>query len=98
MHQTDSPPSTAGFIPLDACEPNCLLGFRSDAQASDLYDEAMRRQHAVLGLLCALSGTPNLNELASEPLSGCIQAIRLLCSDAAALYCAAWNSAQQDAA
>lgn len=97
MHQTDST-SKPGFTPLYASKHGCLLGFRSDARAGELFDEAMQRQHAVLGLLCALSSTSDLNELASEPLSGCIQAIRLLCSDAAALYSAAWNSVQQDAA
>lgn len=97
---TDGKPQQpqTGFTPLHNRELNCLLGFRSDACASELYDEAIQRQHAVLGLLCALSGTPNLDELASEPLGGCIQAIRLLCSDATALYSAAWYSVQQDAA
>lgn len=95
MHLSDSSP---GFTPLHASEHSCLLGFRSDARAGELYDEAMQRQHAVLGLLCALSGTSNLNELSGEPLNGCIQAIRLLCSDAAGLYSAAWDRVQQEAA
>lgn len=88
----------AGFAPLLPNDPRCILGFRSDASASELYDEASLRQHAALGLLGALSDTPSSSELASEPLSACIQAIRLLCSDAAALYSAAWNSVQQEAA
>ncbi len=95
MHQSDSTP---GFTPLHASEHNCLLGFRSDARAGELYDEATLRQTAALDLLCALSGTSKLNELTSEPLSGCIQAIRLLCSDAAGLYSAAWDRVQQEAA
>jgi hypothetical protein len=37
-----------------------------------------------------------LNELASESLSGCIHAIKLLCGDATGLYSAAWDRAQQD--
>ena len=44
----------AGFAPLTPNDPSCLLGFRSDASASELYDEASLRQHAVLGLLGVL--------------------------------------------
>lgn len=95
MHPSDSSPS---FTPLHSSEHNCLLGFRSDAKATELYDEAMQRQHAVLSLLCALGGTSHLNELADEPLGGCFQAIRLLCSDAAGLYSAAWGRVKQEAA
>jgi len=85
-----------GFTPLHPNGLNCLLGFRSDASASELYDEAMMRHHAALGLLCALSGTPELNSAASEPLNGCIQAVRLLFSDAAGLHSAAWDRMQQE--
>jgi hypothetical protein len=95
MHQSNSSP---GFTPLHAHEHSSLLGFHSDAKALELYDEAMQRQHAALGLLCALSSACNLNELATDPLSGCMQAIRLLCSDAAGLYSAAWDRVQQDTA
>lgn len=95
MHQSNSSP---GFTPLHAGEHNSLLGYRSDAQAAELYDEAMQRHHAALDLLCALSGTSVLSELSDEPLGGCIQAIRLLCSDAAWLYSAAWESMQRGAA
>ena len=95
MQQSNSSP---GFTPLHADEHNSLLGYRSDAQAAELYDEAMQRQRAVLGLLCALSGTSTLNELSDEPLGGCMQAIRLLCNDAAGLYSAAWESMQRGAA
>jgi len=86
-------PSNAslGFCPLHHDNHSSLLGYRSDAQAAELYDEAMQRQRAVLGLLGALSGTSNLNQLSDEPLDGCMQAIRLLCSDAAGLYSAAWE-------
>lgn len=95
MHSSDSSP---GFTRLHTGEHDSLLGYRSDAQANALYDEAVQRQYAVLSLLCALSDASNLNELSSEPLNGCMQAIRLLCSDAAGLYSAAWKSMQQDAA
>lgn len=95
MHQSNSSP---GFTPLHAGEHNSLLGYRSDAQAAELYDEAMQRQHAALDLLCALSGTSVLSELSDEPLGGCMQAIRLLCSDAAGLYSAAWESMQRGTA
>jgi hypothetical protein len=95
MHPSNSSP---GFTPLHSSEHNCLLGFRSDARATELYDEAMQRQHAALSLLCVLGGTPHLNELSDEPLSGCIQAVRLLCSDAAGLHSAAWERVQQEAA
>ena len=95
MHPSNSSP---GFTPLLAGEHLSLLGFRSDAQATELYDEAVQRQSAVLSLLCALSGVSSLNELSDEPLGGCMQAIRLLCSDAAGLYSAAWESVQRGAA
>jgi hypothetical protein len=85
----------ASFIPLHSNESNCLLGFRSDAKAIELYDAATLRQNAVLDLLCALSGA-DLKPPASEPVNGCIQAIRLLCNDAAALYSAAWDGVQQE--
>jgi hypothetical protein len=92
MHPSNSSPS---FTPLHANEHDSLLGYRSDAQATELYDEAVQRQYAVLSLLCALSGASSLSELSDEPLGGCIQAIQLLCSDAAGLYSAAWKSVQQ---
>ena len=44
MQQSNSSP---GFTPLHADEHNSLLGYRSDAQAAELYDEAMQRQCAV---------------------------------------------------
>jgi hypothetical protein len=93
MHQIDSTPD---FTPLHANEHSCPLGFRTDARAGELYDEATLRQTAALNLLCALSSASNLNELASESLSGCIHAIKLLCGDATGLYSAAWDRAQQD--
>ena len=90
MHET-APSTHLGFSPFTIGEYDCLLGYRSNALASELYDEAQQRHNAVVGLLCALSGTPNLNELSSDVLSGCMQAIRLLSSDSAALYLAAWE-------
>ena len=93
MHPSNSSP---GFTPLHPGEHGSLLGFRSDAPATELYDEAAQRQCAVLSLLCALSGASNMNELSGAPISECMQAIRLLCSDAAGLYSAAWEHAQQD--
>lgn len=95
MRQNDSTTAPARFTPLhNSGEFDCLLGYRSDACATELYDEAMRRQRAVLGLLDALNGTPNLDELSSEPLNGCLQAIKILCGDGAALYAAAWERVQ----
>ena len=95
MHQIDSTP---GFTPMHTNEHSCPLGFRCEARPGELYDEATMRQTAALDLLCALSSASNLNELASESLSGCIQAMRLLCGDAAGLYSAAWDRVQQNTA
>lgn len=86
MHPCDDTSKSVGFTPLHVDESDCLIGYRGDAHASELFDEAMLRQHAALGLLCALSGSPSLQELRSESLNGCIQAIRILCSDSAALH------------
>lgn len=96
MHQTDDTCNHAGFTPLHADEPDCLIGYRSDAKASELFDEAMLRQHAVLGLLCTLSGASHLHESCSDSLNGCIQAIRILCSDTAALYAGAWQAMRRE--
>ena len=95
MHQIDSTP---GFTPMHTNEHSCPLGFRCEARPGALSDEAPLRQTAALDLLCALSSASNLNELASESLSGCIQAMRLLCGDAAGLYSAAWDRVQQNTA
>lgn len=98
MHPTDISQEPIGFTPLHSAAVNCLLGYRSTAKAGELYDEAMLRQHAVLGLLDALTGTSNLHELCSESLHGCIQAIRILCSDTAALHAGAYEAMQRDTA
>lgn len=74
------------FIPLDRENATSVIGYRSNATAGELIDEAELRHGAVLGLLCALSGTSTLNELRSNELAACFQAIRLLCTDAASLY------------
>nr|WP_239482153.1 hypothetical protein [Pseudomonas insulae] len=75
-------------------ELSCLLGFRSNAAATELYDEARLRHDAVAGVLHALSGAADLNTLENHLLQDCILAMRLLCSDAAALYSAAWKKQQ----
>ena len=93
MHLSGIP--RLGFKPLHANELNCLLGYRSDATSSELFDEATRRHHAVLSVLCALSGSSDIHELSAESLSGCINAVRILCSDSAALYEAAYVSVQE---
>jgi hypothetical protein len=88
---SNMPRPRPNFIPLNPNECFCLLGFRSDASASDLYDEAMMRQHFAHSLLSALGGTSNLNTLTRETLGGCIDGIRQLCGDSAGLYSAAWD-------
>jgi hypothetical protein len=95
MHQNDSTP---GFTQLNANEHSCTLGFRTDARAGELYDEATLRQTAALDLLCALSGATNLNELQADCLSGCFQAIRILCSDTAALHTGAYEAIARETA
>lgn len=74
------------FVPFDHENRASVIGYRSNATAGELIDEAELRHGAVLGLLCALSGTSTLNELRSNDLAECFQAIRLLCADAASLY------------
>lgn len=92
MHESKSSP---GFTPLHADEDGALIGYRNDAQATELYDEAMQRQQAALSLLCAFSSSPALSELSHESLCGCIQAIRLLCVDSTGLYSAALEKMQE---
>lgn len=87
MHHIDYNVSPS-FKSLHPGEANYLLGYRSTASASDLHDEAMLRQGALLGVLDALVGTGNLNELCSESLHGCILALRILCRDTTALHAA----------
>lgn len=93
MHQTNAPAEPAGFIPLHH-ESNCLLGFRSNAGPDELYDEARLRHNAVIGVLHALSCSAELDTLENHLLQDCVLAIRMLSSDAAALYSAAWAHMQ----
>ena len=83
-----------GFTPLHHDDPHCVIGYPSNASAPDLYDAATLRQSALLGVLCALSSTPDMHELAPSNWQNCIQAIRLLSEDAAALYAGAWQAVQ----
>ncbi|MGR1221258.1 hypothetical protein ACUYGA_30680 [Metapseudomonas otitidis] len=78
-------PCLPEFIPLQPDEPEGLLGFRSDATAMDLYDAAMKRQEAVLGVLEAVSGAP-IHEMSNQSLQCFINALRLLTSDSIALH------------
>ena len=83
---------TTGFKPLHSDEFHCLLGYRGTANASELRDEALLRQSALLGVLDALVGTANLNELCSESLHGCILALHILCRDTSALHAASYEA------
>ena len=85
-----------GFTPLRHDEPHCVIGYLRSASAPNLYDEATLRQSALLGVLCALSSAPELNELSPSSLQNCIQAIRILSEDAAALYGGAWQARQAE--
>lgn len=85
-----------GFSPLRHDEPHCVIGYLSSASALDLYDAATLRQSALLGVLCALSSAPAPNELSPSSLQSCIQAIRILSEDAAALYAGAWQALQNN--
>ena len=82
------------FTPLHHDDPHCVIGYPSNASAPDLYDAATLRQSALLGVLCALSSAQNLRELSTSNLQNCIQAIRILSEDAAALYAGAWQALQ----
>ena len=84
------------FTPLRHDEPHCVIGYLSSASALDLYDAATLRQSALIGVLCALSSAPELNELSPSSLQNCIQAIRILSEDAAALYGGAWQARQAE--
>ena len=83
-----------GFTPLHSTDPLCVIGYPSNTAAPDLYDAATHRHSAVLGVLCVLSSAPDLNELSTSSLQNCIQAIRILSEDAAALYAGAWQALQ----
>lgn len=86
----------SGFPPLHHDDPHCVIGYPSDASAPDLYDAATLRQSAVLGVLCALSSAQDLHDLSTSNLQNCIQAIRILSEDAAALYAGAWQALQAE--
>lgn len=85
-----------GFTPLHSGDPLCVIGYPSNTAAPDLYDAATHRHSAVLGVLCVLSSAPDLNELSTSTLQNCIQAIRILSEDAAALYTGAWQALQNE--
>src|SRR6218665_2521525 len=86
MHQTDTRLESAGFSPLHPDEHDGLFGYRRNATPGDLLDAATHRQNAAIGVLHALSGAPNLNELNSGILCQCFEALLVLCSDAQALH------------
>ena len=85
-----------GFTPLHSSDPLCVIGYPSNTAAPDLYDTATHRHSAVLGVLCVLSSAPDLNELSTSSLQNCIQAIRILSEDAAALYAGAWQALRKE--
>lgn len=85
-----------GFNPLHSSDPLCIIGYPSNTAAPDLYDAATHRHSAVLGVLCVLSSAPDLNELSTSSLQNCIQAIRILSEDAAALYAGAWQALRKE--
>lgn len=85
-----------GFNPLHSSDPLCIIGYPSNTTAPDLYDAATHRHSAVLGVLCVLSSAPDLNELSTSSLQNCIQAIRILSEDAAALYAGAWQALRKE--
>ncbi|HHG4845334.1 TPA: hypothetical protein ACVGJ9_005129 [Pseudomonas aeruginosa] len=89
MPQTNIPPGTidSAHQALDAF--NGLFTVRTDVTSCQLHDEAQLRQNAAVGMLHALSSASDLNTLENHLLLDCIMALRLLCSDAAALYSAA---------
>ena len=88
--------TTNGFTPLHSDDPLCVVGYPSNAAAPDLYDAATLRHSAALGVLCVLSSAPDLNDLSTSNLQSCIQAIRILSEDAAALYAGAWQALQNE--
>ncbi|WP_350446512.1 hypothetical protein ABS648_19535 [Pseudomonas solani] len=73
------------FVPLHPDEPDCLMGVRKDATASDFHDAAMMRQEAALGVLEAVSGAP-VHEMAGKSLQCFIGALWILTADSLALH------------
>lgn len=62
-----------------------VLGYRADATWDELVNEATLREEAVDHLLSILAAA-QLEETRSADLSGSFTALRLLCSEAAALH------------
>ena len=89
MQQTNILSDSASNTPLALDAFNGLLTVRNDVTSDQLHDEAQLRQNAAVGVLHALSSGSDLNTLENHLLLDCIMALRLLCSDAAALYSAA---------
>ena len=89
MQQTNILSDSASNTPLALDAFNGLLTVRNDVTSDQLHDEAQLRQNAAVGMLHALSSGSDLNTLENHLLLDCIMALRLLCSDAAALYSAA---------
>lgn len=89
MQQTNIRSDSTSHTPLALAAFNGLLAVRSDVTSDQLHDEAQLRQNAAVGMLHALSYASDLNTLENHLLLDCIMALRLLCSDAAALYAAA---------
>lgn len=84
------------FAPLHPHEIEGVLGYRSSATSLELYDEALMRQNAVLGVLAALSGE-SLSELSSDLLDACLRGIEILASDGAALHRRAYEGLSHSA-
>lgn len=89
MQQTNILSDSASNTPLALDAFNGLLTVRNNVTSDQLHDEAQLRQNAAVGMLHALSSGSDLNTLENHLLLDCIMALRLLCSDAAALYSAA---------
>lgn len=89
MQQTNIISDSADYAPQALDAFNGLFAVRSDVTSDQLHDEAQLRQNAAVGMLHALSSASDLNTLENHLLLDCIMALRLLCTDAAALYSAA---------
>lgn len=89
MQQSNIPSRTTEPVPQALDAFNGLFTVRSDVTSDQLHEEAQLRQNAVVGMLYALSSASDLNTLENHLLLDCIMALRLLCTDAAALYAAA---------
>lgn len=74
-----------------------VLGYRADASWAELVDEATLREEAVDHLLSVLSAA-ELGDRSDTDLAGSFRAIRLLCSEAAALHREAYRRIGEQAA